>query len=133
MQEKFEQREREMEARFDKKIAAQDAEIEALKKQMAGTATNASVPTVAETPSTNAVTSEQFKNLSEKVDQVVEAEKKNLMSEFNPSIGFVGETIFSQQSKGSPQNGTGYPGGFDVFQRSVELMASASVDPFAKG
>jgi len=36
MQEKFEQREREMEARFNKKITAQDAEIEALKKQLAG-------------------------------------------------------------------------------------------------
>ena len=40
MQENFEQREREMETRFDKKITAQDAEIAALKKQLAGTATN---------------------------------------------------------------------------------------------
>lgn len=133
MQESFEQREREMESRFDKKTAAQDAEIEALKKQLAGTATNPPTPVVAGMPSTNAVTPEQFKNLSEKVDQVVEAEKKTLVSEFNPAIGFVGETIFSQESKGSPQNGTGYPGGFDVYQRSVELNAAASVDPFAKG
>ena len=55
MQEKFEQREREMEARFNKKITAQDAEIEALKKQLAGPATNPPVPAVAGTPSTNTV------------------------------------------------------------------------------
>ena len=46
MQEKFEQRERELEARFDKKTAAQDAEIEALKKQLAGPATNPPAPTM---------------------------------------------------------------------------------------
>ena len=79
------------------------------------------------------VSPDSFKELSDKVDNVIEAQKKTLPSEFNPAIGLVGETIFSGQSKGSPQNGTGYPGGFDVFQRSVELNASASVDPFAKG
>jgi len=82
---------------------------------------------------TNVVSPDSFKELSDKVDNVIEAQKKTLPSEFNPAIGLVGETIFSGQSKGSPQNGTGYPGGFDVFQRSVELNASASVDPFAKG
>ena len=125
MQETFEQRERELEARFDKKSAAQDAEIEALRKQLAGTATNPPAPAFVGTPSTNTVTPEQLKDLNAKVDQVVEAQKKTLPGEFNPAIGYVGETIFSQQSKGSPQNGTGYPGGFDVYQRSVELMASA--------
>ena len=79
------------------------------------------------------VSPDSFKELSDKVDNVIEAQKKTLPSEFNPAIGLVGETIFSGQSKGSPQNGTGYPGGFDVFQRSVEMNASASVDPFAKG
>jgi hypothetical protein len=133
IQASFEQRERELEARFDKKSAAQDAEIEALKKQLAGTATNPPAPAVAGMPATSAVTPDQLKDLSDKVDQVAEAQKKTLMSEFNPAIGFVGETIFSQQSKGAPQNGTGYPGGFDVYQRSVELNATASIDPFAKG
>src|ERR1035441_10039228 len=106
MQERFEQREREMEARFDKKTAAQDAEIEALKKQLAGTATNPPAPAVAGTPSTNTVTPEQLKDLNEKVDQVAEAQKKTLMSEFNPAIGLVGETIFSYRSKGSDQTGS---------------------------
>jgi hypothetical protein len=136
MQEKFEQREREMEARFDKKTAAQDAEIAALKKQLAGTATNPPVPpapSVTATASTNTVTPDQFKDLSDKVDQVAEAQKKTLMSEFNPSIGLVGETIFSGNSKGSDQTGSDRPGGFDVWQRSIELNVAASVDPFAKG
>src|ERR1017187_597252 len=91
MQERFEQREREMEARFDKKTAAQDAEIEALKKQLAGTVTNPPGPAVAGTPSTNTVTPEQLKDLNAKVDQVAEAQKKTLMSEFNPAIGLRSE------------------------------------------
>jgi hypothetical protein len=69
--------------------------------------------------------------LNEKVNEVVEAQKKTLPSEFNPSIGLVGETIFSYRSKGSSQTGSDRPGGFDAFQRSVELNAAASVDPFA--
>ena len=132
MQEKFEQRERELEARFDKKTAAQDAEIEALKKQLAGPATNPPAPTVAGMPSTNTVTPEQLKDLNAKVDQVVEAQKKSLPGEFNPAIGLVGDTVFSYRSKGSDQTGTDRPGGFDVWQRSVELNVAASVDPFAK-
>jgi hypothetical protein len=125
-----------MEARFDKKTAAQEAEIEALKKQLAGTATNPPdppAPVVTATLSTNTVTPEQLKDLNEKVDQVVEAQKKTLPSEFNPAIGFVGETIFSYRSKGSDATGSDRAGGFDVWQRSLEMVASASVDPFAKG
>ena len=75
---------------------------------------------------------QQVQELNEKVDQVVEAQRKVLPSEFNPSIGLVGETIFSYRSKGSSQTGSDRPGGFDAFQRSVELNAAASVDPFAK-
>ena len=75
---------------------------------------------------------QQVQELKEKVDQVVEAQKKIMPSEFNPSIGLVGETIFSYRSKGSNETGSDRPGGFDVFQRSVELNAAASVDPFAK-
>jgi hypothetical protein len=44
----------------------------------------------------------------------------------------VGETVFSYRSKGPSQTGSDRPGGFDAFQRSVELNAAASVDPFAK-
>jgi uncharacterized coiled-coil protein SlyX len=74
---------------------------------------------------------QQVQELNEKVDAVVQAQRKVLPSEFNPSIGLVGETIFSYHSSGSSQTGSDRPGGFDVFQRSVELNAAASVDPFA--
>jgi hypothetical protein len=132
LQENFEQREQAMEKKFEQKIAAQDAEIESLKKQMASAPENPSPPRVA-AASTNAVTQEQVKELNDKVEGVVEAQKKTLMSEFNPAIGFVGETIFSYNSKGSDQTGASRPGGFDFNQRSMELNIAASVDPFAKG
>ena len=70
--------------------------------------------------------------LDDKIEGLVEAQKKALHSEFNPAIGVVGETLFSYRSKGSEQTGSDRPGGFDVNQRSVELNVSASVDPFAK-
>ena len=76
---------------------------------------------------------QQVQELKEKVDQVVEAQKKAVPSVFNPAIGFVGETIFSYNNKNSQQTGSSQPGGFDVFQRSIELNAAASVDPFARG
>lgn len=75
---------------------------------------------------------EQIQDLNQKVDQVVEAQRKVLPSEFNPAIGLVGETIFSSRSKNSTATGSDRPGGFDVFQRSVELNAAAAVDPFTK-
>ena len=74
---------------------------------------------------------QQVQELKEQVDQVAEAQRKVLPSEFNPSIGLVGETIFSYRSQGKAQTGSDRPGGYDVFQRSVELNAAASVDPFA--
>ncbi len=70
--------------------------------------------------------------LKDEMDRVVEAQKKSLPSEFNPSIGLVGETIFSYRSRGSSETGSDRPGGYDIFQRSVELNAAGSVDPFAK-
>ncbi len=76
---------------------------------------------------------QQVEELKEKVRSVAEAQKKKLPSEFNPSIGLVGETVFSYRSKGSNETGSDRPGGLDVFQRSVELNIAASVDPFAKG
>ena len=74
----------------------------------------------------------QVQELKEKVEQVAEAQRKVLPSEFNPSLGLVGETIFGYRSKGSTETGSDRPGGFDVFQRSIELNAAAAVDPFAK-
>jgi hypothetical protein len=76
---------------------------------------------------------QQVQALNEKVDQVVEAQRKVLPSEFNPPIGLVGESIFSYRNKGASQTGSDRPGGFDFFQRSVELNAAADVGPFAKG
>lgn len=70
-------------------------------------------------------------DLNEKVEQVVEAQKKEIPGIFNPAIGLVGETIFSYRGKGSDRTGSDRPGGWDVFQRSVELDVAASVDPFA--
>ena len=131
MQQMFEQREQALEARFEKKIAAQDAEIDALKKQIAAVPANppamsAAAPAGAEAPNL-------IKELSDKVDNVVEAQKKVLPGEFNPAIGFVGESVFSYRGKGSEATGSERPGGFDIWQRSVELNVAASVDPFAKG
>ena len=45
----------------------------------------------------------------------------------------MGETVFSYRSKGKNDTGSDRPGGFDVFQRSVELNLAAAVDPFASG
>ncbi len=75
---------------------------------------------------------QQVQELKEKVDQVAEAQTKTFPSIFNPAIGLVGETIFGYRSKGPSQTGSDRPGGFDVFQRSVELNAAAAVDPYAK-
>ena len=76
---------------------------------------------------------QQVQQLKEEVGQVVEAQKKNILSVFNPAIGLVGETILSYRSKGSKQTGSDRPGGFDFNQRSVELNLAGSVDPFARG
>ncbi len=108
-----------------KLIEALKDEIKQRQPSVVPASTAANLPTASEMQ-------QQVKELNEKVDQVVEAQKKTLPSEFNPSIGLVGETILSYRSKGSSQTGSDRPGGFDAFQRSVELNAAASVDPFAK-
>jgi hypothetical protein len=133
MQEMFEQREQAMEARFEKKIAAQDAEIAALKKQQAGALAASPPPTdVAGAAPGRTEVPDLIKELSDKVDSVVEAQKKTLPGEFNPALGFVGELVSSYHSHGADQIGSDRPGGFDFWARSLELNASASVDPFAK-
>jgi hypothetical protein len=76
---------------------------------------------------------QQVQQLKEEVGQVVEAQKKNILSVFNPAIGLVGESILSYNTKGSRETGSDRPGGFDFFQRSVELNLAGSVDPFARG
>jgi uncharacterized coiled-coil protein SlyX len=76
---------------------------------------------------------QQVQQLREEVGQVVEAQKKNILSVFNPAIGLVGESILSYRSRGSKETGSDRPGGFDFNQRSVELNLAGSVDPFARG
>jgi len=122
--ENFERKQRELREEFEKKFREQQAQIEALR----GT-TNVP-PAVAET---NAIIVEQVQELNQKVENVIEAQKKVRPGEFNPAIGLVGETLFSYRSKGSDATGSERPGGFDVFQRSIELNIAAAVDPFAKG
>ena len=120
-----------MQEDFEKTQTEQRRQIEALTKKL--DELTAQQTAAANSSSSNAVTPDQVKELNDKVEGVVEAQKKTLMSEFNPAIGFVGETIFSYRSKGSEATGSDRPGGFDVWQRSLEMIASASVDPFAKG
>ncbi len=132
MQDSFELQQRAMREDFERRVREQQAQIDALKQQLE-TATNAPTP-VAQPPTAAApATPEQVNQLNDKVNQVVEAQKKVLESEFNPSIGFVGESVFSYRSQGPDQTGSDRPGGFDVYQRSMELDVAGSVDPFARG
>jgi len=129
--EQLKQQLRQMQENFEKTQNEQRQQIEALTKKLDALTAQ---QTAASNPSaTNAATQDQVKELNDKVEGVVAAQKKTLMSEFNPSIGLVGETIFSYRSKGSDATGSDRPGGFDVWQRSVELNVAASIDPFAKG
>ncbi|HLX71765.1 MAG TPA: hypothetical protein VKV04_19295 [Verrucomicrobiae bacterium] len=124
MQENFERVQREQKEQIDSLTKKLD-DLSKQQQQQAATQTTSAPPA--------AVTADQFKDLSDKVDSVVESQTKELPGEFNPAIGLVGETIFSYNSKDSAATGSDRPGGFDVFQRSVELNIAASVDPFAKG
>jgi hypothetical protein len=86
----------------------------------------------AQKPSTPEQMQQQVQQLKEEVNQVVEAQKKSILSVFNPAIGFVGESILSYNTKPSDETGSDRPGGIDFFLRSMELNLAASVDPFAK-
>ncbi len=129
IQESFEKQQREMRENFERLIKEQQAQIESLKRQLASIPTNAVAGPTNAAPAV-AVTPEQFKDLNTKVDNVVAAQKQERPNAFNPSIGLVGETIFSYRSLRTELPDR--PGGFDAFQRSVELDLAASVDPFAK-
>lgn len=131
--EQLKQQLRQMQENFARQQAEQQQQIEALTQKLEALARQQTAQTATTSPPPASVTPEQFKELDAKVDDVVAAQKKSLVSEFNPAIGFVGETIFSAQSKGSDKTGSEQTGGFNVNQRSMELNASASVDPFVKG
>ena len=106
---------------------------ELVKKIQVLEAARTSAPPAAITGTAGTVTPAQVQDVEEEVNRVVEAQKKTLMSEFNPAIGLVGETVFAYRSRGAPATGSDRPGGWDINQRSVELNVAASVDPFAKG
>ena len=76
---------------------------------------------------------QEVKELKEKVDETAAAGDKNLLSQFNPAIGVVGEMVFGYRSKGKNETGSDRPGGFDANFRSMELNLAASVDPYARG
>jgi uncharacterized coiled-coil protein SlyX len=90
-------------------------------------------PSAAVAAQTGSEVQQQVQELKEQVEGVAEAQRREVPSVFNPAIGFVGETIFSYNSRGSNATGNDRAGGFDVYQRSAELNIAASVDPFAKG
>lgn len=128
IQQTFEKQQREMRESFERMLREQQAQIDALKQQLAA-ATNAAGGAA---PTNAPPAAEQWQQLNQKVDQVVEGQKKIRPSEFNPAIGFVGETVLSYRTRGD-QITNSRPAGFDAFQRSMELNIAASVDPFAKG
>lgn len=133
--EQLKQQLRQMQENFEKTETEQHRQIEALQKQVELLALKTVVMTNVVTGTVPARTDvpDIIKELSDKVDNVVEAQKKSLPSEFNPAIGFVGELVSSYHSTGADKIGGDRPGGFDFWARSLELNASASVDPFAKG
>jgi len=75
---------------------------------------------------------QEVQELKEQVNQMAEAQKKNILSIFNPAIGVVTEVIPSYTGQGSNKTGSDRPGGWDFFVRSIELNLAASVDPFAR-
>jgi len=94
-----------------------------------------------------AVDEQRIKRLEEKVDATAlatrSASKKTLLSEFNPAIGLIIDTIASHKSRSqsfNPGDGpdaglginNGRPAGADFNLRGAELAISADVDPFAR-
>ncbi len=130
MQETFEKQQREMRERFEKLIQTHQEQIEALKKQLQALPPPASVSTSA--PPVITPPSPEVSELKRRVDDLTTASKKSFISQFNPGIGFVGDTVFSYTSRGAGATGADRPGGVDAFLRTVELSLEATVDPFAK-
>lgn len=74
----------------------------------------------------------EMESLSRRVEQLTEASRRTFPSQFNPSIGFVGEIVFGYRSEDSERTGSDRPGGFDAYLRTAEIGFQASVDPFAR-
>jgi hypothetical protein len=133
--EQLKQQLQQMQENFARQQAEQQKQIEALTQKLDAVLKQQTAQSGMNQPpgTASGVTTNQLNELNEKVDNLAEASKKTLVSEFNPAIGLVGETVFSYRSKGSDKTGSDRPGGLDIWQRSVELNVAASVDPFAKG
>ena len=108
----------------EKQAAAPPKEAEAPKAAAAAEAPKTAAAAAAGDTQT-LVLQEQVKELKDQVGQVVEAQKQELLSKFNPAIGFVGESLMGYRSQ--PARFTYFPfpqadirpGGFDFFQRSM--------------
>jgi hypothetical protein len=133
MRENFEKQQLEMRERFERLVRDQQMQIDALKKQLESAQTNSVA--VSAMPTNNppsAVSAKEIDELKQRVDELTTASKKTFISQFNPGIGFAGDTIFSYSSKGMGSTGSDRPGGADVFLRTAELNLEATVDPFAR-
>jgi len=115
-----------------KTIEEQQKIIEELKEQIGNRIAAEKPKAAAEKTAPSGEIQKQVEELKEKVEKVAEAQTRTSPGIFNPSIGLVGETVFGYRSRGSTETGSARPGGFDAFQRSVELNVAAAVDPFAK-
>lgn len=131
LQDRFEKQQKELQENFQKIIQQQQAEIEALRKQLNALQPPAAAPIPTNVPPATAKSGE-MEDLKRKVEDLTIASKRNDISRFNPGIGFVGDTLFSYTSRGQNQTGSDRPGGADAFLRTVELNLEATVDPFAK-
>ena len=130
IQEQFERQQRELREGFEKLIHEQQAQIDALKKQLEQLQ-HSPAPLV-NTAQTNATPRSETEELKRRVDDLTAASKKTFASQLNPGIGFVGDTVFSYTSRGKDLTGADRPGGADAFLRTVELSLQATVDPFAR-
>jgi hypothetical protein len=129
-----------MQENFEKQQRQQQEQIEALKRQvetLKSAVDQDKTKWLMDRPLSPEVTAApaagKVEALEKRVDELTEASKKTFASQFNPAIGFVGDTVFSYRSNGSDKNGGERPGGADVFLRGAELTLEASVDPFVRG
>jgi hypothetical protein len=133
MQANFDKQQREMRESFERLIRDQQAQIDALKKQLGAVPTNPPPASPAQTnPPTSVASAQEMDDVKRRLDELTVASKKTFISQFNPGIGFVGDTIFSYTSKGNDVTGSDRAGGFDAFLRTAELNLESSVDPFAR-
>jgi uncharacterized coiled-coil protein SlyX len=84
-------------------------------------------------PEEGPVTRDELEDLQSRVESLAERAKQAPKSLFNPAIGFVGEALFSYNSRANSATGFDRPGGWDAYLRSAELNLESTVDPFVRG